>query len=53
MEECIICGEELFCVDDDPNGDKNCKCCRCVAEEDHDYDLEPEAIFDRYGNRVD
>jgi len=53
IEYCIGCGEELCCLDDDPNGDKNCICARCRAEEDHDFDAEPDVVFDRRGWRVD
>lgn len=52
METCISCGDELYELDRDPNGDKNATCARCVAEESHDFELEPHAVFDRRGNRI-
>ena len=51
-DTCIGCGTELSCIDDDPNGDKNCKCKRCTAEEEHDYDLE-DVEFNRDGSMVE
>ncbi len=48
---CIGCGTELLCIDDDPNGDRNATCARCVAEECHDFDLDPDAVFSRNGDR--
>jgi hypothetical protein len=50
-DNCINCGVELGCVDDDPNGDHNCVCARCRAEEAHDFDADPTAAFDRSGRR--
>lgn len=51
---CFVCQTELFAyLDNDPNGDPNGKCARCVAEEEHDYDNDPYALFDRKGERVD
>ena len=52
-EHCLGCGTELSFIDDDPNGDKNCTCARCRAEEDHDFDREPDVIFDRAGRMVE
>ena len=49
---CINCGVRLGEVDNDPNGDKNCVCARCRAEESHDFDVEPNAKYDRAGRRV-
>lgn len=49
---CINCSTELTVVDEDPNGDKNCVCARCRAEEKHDFDREPNVTFDRLGRRV-
>lgn len=50
---CVGCGDELLEIDKDPNGDKNATCKRCLAEEDHDYDLDPHAVFNRIGERTD
>jgi len=50
---CIDCGVELEFFDRDPNGDENCQCKRCVAEQDHDFDREPNAKFDRMGERIE
>lgn len=53
MNHCINCGVELEGCDHDPNGEQNPICARCVAEEDHDFDVEPNATFNRTGERVD
>jgi hypothetical protein len=53
MNYCINCSEELNVLDEDPNGDKNCVCAKCRAEESHDYDAEPNAEYDRAGHRID
>ena len=50
---CINCGVELNVADEDPNGDKNPDCAKCRAEERHDFDREPWALFDRYGERIE
>jgi len=52
-DTCIICGVDLTIIDDDPNGQKNCKCARCRKEENHDFDLEPKAKYSRSGQRID
>lgn len=52
-EQCVGCGSELLEIDKDPNGDENATCKRCVAEEDHDFDLDPGAVFNRSGERTD
>ncbi len=49
---CIICQTDLLVVDVDPNGESDAKCARCVAEEAHDFDIEPFAKFDRLGVRI-
>ncbi len=50
---CVNCYRELvWVIDADPNGEMSCKCRQCEAEEGHDFDLEPDVEFDRYGNRV-
>ena len=50
---CISCGVKLEDCDRYPNGDQNCVCIKCRAEECHDFDKEPGAIFDRQGRRTD
>lgn len=50
---CVNCTVELSYIDDDPNGEKNCVCARCRAEEEHDFDAEPDVGFDRYGNIIE
>jgi len=52
-EHCISCQVELNALDEDPNGDKNCVCAKCRAEERHDFDREPNVKFDRAGRRID
>lgn len=52
-EHCFGCGTELLEIDKDPNGDLNVTCKRCMAEEDHDFDAEPGAVFGRAGERID
>ena len=52
-EICLGCGTELCCIDEDPNGEMGCVCAQCRAEEDQDYDIEPNAVFDRRGSRTD
>lgn len=49
----LSCLGELNHLDDDPNGDKNCVCAKCRAEEKHDFDVEPEVRFDRRGRRIE
>lgn len=54
MTICLNCDEELIrSIDDDPNGEMNAVCARCRAEEEHDFDREPDAVFDRYGNQIE
>ena len=43
--------ESVF--DADPDGSMGVVCARCSAEVEHDYDLEPDAEFNRAGRRVD
>jgi hypothetical protein len=50
---CVECGTEMLEIDKDPNGDVNATCKRCVAEEDHDFDDDPHAVFNRNGERTD
>jgi hypothetical protein len=52
-DHCISCGAELTIIDDDLNGRKNCTCVRCRAEEKHDFDADPWALFNRCGERMD
>lgn len=52
-ELCLGCHEELCTLDEDPNGEMNCVCARCRAEEEHDFDKEPNAVFGRAGRRID
>jgi hypothetical protein len=47
---CLDCQCQLGEMDDDPNGEHNTSCARCRAEQDHDFDLEPDVWFDRYGH---
>ena len=51
--DCLGCGTELCHLDDDPNGARNATCAHCRAEEEHDFDSEPSAVFSRSGERVD
>lgn len=46
---CYGCGETLMACDNDPNGEHNPTCARCRAEEEHDFDANPKAKFDRQG----
>lgn len=50
---CLGCTDELQPHDDDANGTKNTTCKRCIAMDDHDFDAEPNARFNRLGERVD
>lgn len=50
---CISCNKELTAIDDDPNGAFNSTCRRCEAEEAHDFDAEPDAVFSDLGERLD
>lgn len=49
---CIECGTELTVVDQDPNRTCGGVCARCVAEQSHDFDAEPDAVFTRAGTRM-
>lgn len=53
MKRCVICGVGLTDIDNDPNGDGNCVCARCRAEERHDFDAEPKVKHDRAGRLVE
>ena len=50
---CINCGVKLGECDKDSNGDDNCICVKCRAEEQHDFYKFPGAVFDRQGRRTD
>lgn len=51
LGNCIICQTELIrSLDADPNGEMDVKCARCVAEEAHDFDRDPDVEFTRGGN---
>lgn len=52
-KHCLGCGTELNHLDEDPNGDENCTCAKCRAEEEHDFDREPNVKFDRDGSRAE
>lgn len=52
MNYCINCGVKLGWLDRDPNGDKDCVCAKCKAEDRHDFDAEPNAEYDRAGRRI-
>lgn len=49
---CISCLSELNYLDDDPNGEHNAVCAKCRAEENHDFDTEPDVLFLRNGKRL-
>lgn len=49
---CFECGDELNALDMHPNGDMPCICARCEAEQRHDFDKEPNARFNRAGDRI-
>lgn len=51
-EICIGCHDVMGWLDRDPNGAENATCARCRAEERHDFDVEPDVVFDRKGNRI-
>ena len=53
IDYCIGCAEPLQSIDEDPNGDMPSTCKRCRAEEDHDFDVDPFALFGRCGSRDD
>jgi uncharacterized protein YjiS (DUF1127 family) len=50
---CMTCQVELGHVDEDPNGDIGTKCARCLAEEEHDFDVLRDAEYDRSGNLIE
>lgn len=54
IEYCLECQELLLdWIDSDPNGERNITCARCRAEQDHDFDAEPDVAFDRCGHMID
>jgi hypothetical protein len=49
---CLGCHTQLIpAYDADPNGDMSATCAKCRAEEAHDFDRWPKAVFDRSGNQ--
>ena len=40
-------------LDLDPNGEGNATCAKCRAEEEHDFDREPDVRFTRAGHRIE
>jgi hypothetical protein len=50
---CIGCGDKLLACDADTNGTENATCKRCRAMDEHDFDVEPNAVFNRQGERTD
>lgn len=51
---CPICLRDMIpALDDSSNGEPECKCAQCRAEEEHDFDAEPLAKFRRSGARVE
>jgi hypothetical protein len=52
-DRCGDCSDVLIGhFDDDPSGREATTCARCVAEQGHDFDAEPGAIFRRGGDRM-
>lgn len=49
MDYCINCGVDLTLLGPDEPNDK---CAKCRAEENHDFDKEPNAEYNKYGYRV-
>lgn len=50
-DRCASCNEPYMPhIDNDPNGERNATCIKCRTEENHDFDLEPDAQIDRFGN---
>ncbi|AXH59715.1 hypothetical protein [Pseudomonas amygdali] len=49
---CIGCGRELTHLDDDPNRTCGPTCKRCLAEQEHDFDADPDAKFSETGERI-
>jgi hypothetical protein len=52
-QSCIECGTALLELDKDPDRRQNATCARCRAEQAHDFDAEPNAVFSRAGVRTD
>lgn len=50
--DCVSCGNKLLFSDAHPNGDMSPVCAQCEAEQDHDFDAEPNVVYNRYGRRV-
>jgi len=54
MKHCITCTTELIpALDNDPNGQANCTCAKCRAEEEHDFDKEPNTKYNRAGRLIE
>lgn len=51
-DSCIGCLVVMTYLDRAPNGDRSATCARCKAEENHDFDAEPDAKFSRSGERL-
>lgn len=50
---CMECTKEMNPgIDEDLNGDMGCVCAQCLAEQAHDFDAEPDVMFDRYGHVI-
>lgn len=50
---CLSCQHQLSSLDVDPDGAENTTCAKCRAEESHDFDAQPDALFDRAGRRIE
>lgn len=50
---CYGCSCDLGYHDCDPNGDWPSCCKQCQAEEEHDFDAEPNVRFNRLGHRIE
>ena len=53
VQYCSGCGTMLEHCDRHPNGDMGVLCARCRAEENHDFDKEPDVRFTRDGTQID
>lgn len=47
LDMCLCCGVRLH------SADNGAVCLKCEAEEEHDWDMDPDAEFDRYGRLID
>lgn len=48
MEYCINCGTNLLV-----NIDNGAVCAKCEAQDNHNYDLEPDTEYDRSGRLIE